>query len=171
MITGKLENSQTAQTATQEMLSLNEQMAELEEKMANLPKEAQKAFKGDAPQYIVDAFVANNAQRYQSELNKLQSRYNAAIELYKTEVAQKQWEAEMDLNERKFSFTKAQQSWENNFKSRQQAWDEYYQGSQLRLSNIKTDDKGKPYIVNPDGTYEYLTDMTYQRAVEQQVQA
>lgn len=171
MITGKLENSQTAQTATQEMLSLNEQMAELEEKMANLPKEAQKAFKGDVPQYIVDAFVANNAQRYQSELNKLQSRYNAAIELYKTEVAQKQWEAEMDLNERKFSFTKAQQNWENNFKSRQQAWDEYYQGSQLKLNNIKTDASGNPYIINSDGTYEYLTDVTYQRAVEQQVQS
>ena len=51
-------------------------VAELEEKIANLPKEAKKQFKGDVPQYIVDAYVSNNAQRYQSELNKLQSRYN-----------------------------------------------------------------------------------------------
>lgn len=75
----------------------------------------------------------------------------------------------MNLNERKFAFTQAQQNWENAFKVRQQAWDEYYQGSQLKLSNVKTDSKGKPYIINPDGTYEYLTDITYQRAVQQQV--
>jgi predicted Ser/Thr protein kinase len=58
------------------MLNIKSQMAELEEKMANLPNEAKKNFRGDVPQYIVDAFVSNNAQRYQSELNKLQSRYN-----------------------------------------------------------------------------------------------
>ena len=75
-MTSKLANSQVAQTATQEMLNLKNQMAELEEKIANLPKEAKKQFKGDVPQYIVDAYVSNNAQRYQSELNKLQSRYN-----------------------------------------------------------------------------------------------
>lgn len=77
------------------MLNLKEQIAELEEKMANLPNEAQKAFKGDVPQYIVDAFVSNNAQRYQSEINKLQSRYNSALDLYKTELSNTQWEAEM----------------------------------------------------------------------------
>ena len=76
VLTSKLANSQVAQTATQEMLNLKSQMAELEEKIANLPKEAKKQFKGDVPQYIVDAYVSNNAQRYQSELNKLQSRYN-----------------------------------------------------------------------------------------------
>ena len=146
LLTGKLANSQTAQTATQEMLNIKSQIAELEEKMANLPKEAQKAFKGDVPQYIIDAFVSNNAQRIQSELNKLQSRYNSAIELYKTELAQKQWEAEMDLKRDQFEFTKnqqawenafntSQQAWENKFKTRQQGWTEYYQGQSLLLSN------------------------------------
>ena len=60
ILTDKLANSQTATTATQEMLNLQAQMAEIEERIANLPKEAQKAFKGDVPQYIVDAYVANN---------------------------------------------------------------------------------------------------------------
>lgn len=183
LLTWKLANSQTANSATQEMLNIKAEIAELEEKMANLPKEAQKAFKGDVPQYIVDAFVSNNAQRYQSEINKLQSRYQGALDLYKIEVSQKQWEAEMDLKERQFSFDKNQQTWENNFKAKQQAWEndfknrqqgwtEYYQWQSLLLSNwkIKTDKDGKPYIINDDWTYTYLTDATYSKLVEEQVQ-
>lgn len=60
LLTGKLNNSQTAQTATQEMLNIQKDIADLEEKIANLPNDAKRAFKGDVPQYIVDAFVANN---------------------------------------------------------------------------------------------------------------
>jgi hypothetical protein len=45
MLTDKLANSQVANNATQEMLSLNAQMADIQEKMANLPNEAKKAFK------------------------------------------------------------------------------------------------------------------------------
>ena len=112
ILTDKLATSQTAQTATQEMLNLNMQMAEIQERMDNLPQEAQKAFKGDVPQYIVDAYVTNNSQRLQSEMNKLQSRYNAAIELYKTEVQQKQWETEIDLKERQLNADINYQNWQ-----------------------------------------------------------
>jgi hypothetical protein len=90
-----MNSNQTAQTATQEMLNINKDIAEIQEKMNKLPQEAKKAFKGDVPQYIVDAFVANRNAQYQSELNKLQSRYNSAVDLYKTELSNEQWKAEM----------------------------------------------------------------------------
>ena len=163
------------------MLNLKSQIAELEEKMANLPKEAQKSFKGDVPQYIVDAFVSNNAQRYQSEINKLQSRYNSALDLYKTELSYAQRQAEMELKTKEYNFKVgqqqwenaykvSQQQWENDFRTRQQSWTETYQAQSLLLNNIKTDKNGKPYIINPDGTYQYLTDATYEIAKRQQIQ-
>lgn len=122
------------------------------------------------PQYIVDAYVTNRNQQYQSELNKLQSRYNSAIDLYKTEVSQKQWEAEMELKQREYNFKVSQQNWENTFKQNQQNWTQYYQGQQLQLSSIKTDAKGRPYVINSNGSYTYLTDDTYNMAVREQVQ-
>ena len=121
------------------MLNIKSQIAEIEEKMASLPNEAKKAFKGDVPQYIVDAYVANNSQRLQSELNKLQSRYNGAIELYKTELAQKQREVEMDLKNRQFNFDVNQSMRERNFKATQQAWENDYKTKSLLMSSIKTD--------------------------------
>lgn len=138
-LTGALESSQTAQTATQEMLNIKKDIAEIEEKMTNLPNEAKKVFKGDVPQYIIDAYVANNSQRLQSELNKLQSRYNGAIELYKTELAQKQREVEMDLKNRQFNFDVNQSMRERNFKATQQAWENDYKTKSLLMSSIKTD--------------------------------
>lgn len=163
------------------MLNLKSQIAELEEKMANLPKEAQKSFKGDVPQYIVDAFVSNNAQRYQSEINKLQSRFNSVLDLYKTELSYAQWQTEMELKTKEYNFKVgqqqwenaykiSQQQWENNFRTRQQSWTETYQAQSLLLNNIKTDKNGMPYIINPDGTYQYLTDATYEIAKRQQIQ-
>lgn len=169
LVTTKMSSSGTAQSATQEMLNLNSQMADLQEKMDKLPQEAKKAFKWDVPQYIVDAFIANRSAQYQSEMNKLQSRYNSAIDLYKTELSQKQWEAEMDLKQRQFQQQINQQNWSNAFQTAQQQWTQFYQGQQLKFNNIKTDSKGRPYLLNADGTFQYLTDATYTQALQQQV--
>lgn len=182
LLTGRLSNNQTATTATQEMLNLKSQIAELEEKMANLPKEAKASFKGDVPQYVVDAFVSNNAQRYQSEINKLQSRYQSALDLYKTELSNAQWMTEMDLKQKEYNFKVNQQNWENAYKTSQTAWEqafktrqqdrtEQYQANALLMNNIKTDKNGNPYIINPDGTYEYLSDATYSNAIKGQIQS
>lgn len=170
LLTNKLANSQVANSATQEMLSLNAQMADIQEQMANLPNEAKKVFKGDVPQYLIDAYVANNSARLQSELSKLQARYNWAIDLYKTELSQKQWEAEMDLREREYSFKVNQQNRQNTFQQNQQARNQYYQWRQLELSSIKTDNSGRPYVINSNWTFTYLTDDTFNQAVKQQVQ-
>lgn len=102
-------------------------------------------------------------------MNKLQSRYNSAIDLYKTELSQKQWEAEMDLKQRQFQQQINQQNWINAFQTAQQQWTQFYQGQQLKFNNIKTDSKGRPYLLNADGTFQYLTDATYTQALQQQV--
>lgn len=76
----------------------------------------------------------------------------------------------MEMKKNEYNFKVGQQNWENNFKLRQQQWTEAYQSQSLLLNNIKTDKNGNPYIINPDGTYRYLDNATYSRAVQQQVQ-
>jgi hypothetical protein len=49
------------------------------------------------PQYIVDAYANNRLQEYQSQYNKLESRYNAAMDLYKTELDNAKRKEEMNL--------------------------------------------------------------------------
>ena len=154
MLTDKLANSQVANTATQEMLNLNAQMAEIQEKMDNLPNEAKKAFKGDVPQYIIDAYVANNSQQLQSELNKLQSRYNGAIDIYKTELAQKQWEVEMDLKQRQFNSDQNYRNWQMynadrtfNLNAQQQYWNQDYLNRKLRYDSIQ-EINGEAYVMD-----------------------
>lgn len=181
-LTNKLSNNQTATSATQEMINIKGQLADLEEELANLPKTVKNQFKGDVPQYIIDAKVANEGQRIQSEINKLQSKYNWMLDLYKLELSNSQWEAEMELKQKEYNFKVNQQNWENSYKIAQQQWEndfntrqqnrtEYYQGQSLLLNSnkIKTDKDGKPYVINDDWTYTYLTDATYQQLVEEQV--
>lgn len=161
IISDAMANSQTATTATQEMLNLNSQMAELQEELDNLPKTAQKQFKGDVPQYIVDAYVSNNSQRIQSELNKLQTRYNAAIDLYKTELSNKQWETEIMLKERQLNSDINYQNWQMangnaklnlersklNLDAQQQYWNQGYLERKLNYDSI-VEINGKSYIPN-----------------------
>lgn len=113
--------------------------------------------------------MANEGQRLKAELSKLESRFNSALDIYKTQLSNAQWQAEMNLKERQYNFNVSQQNWENAFKTRQQDWTEQYQAQSLMLNNIKTDKNGNPYVINADGTYTYLTDATYSQAVQQQI--
>ena len=169
-LTSKLEFNQTANSATQEMINIKKQIADLEEEKAGLFDKVKKEFKWDVPQYIIEARVSNEGQRIQSELNKLESRYNSMLDLYKIEVSNAQWQTEMELKQKEYNFKVNQQNWENAFKTRQQDRIEQYQANSLLMNNIKTDKDGKPYIINPDGTYEYLTDATYEKAIKSQIQ-
>lgn len=92
------------------------------------------------------------------------------LDLYKIEVSNAQWQTEMELKQKEYNFKVNQQNWENAFKTRQQDRIEQYQANSLLMNNIKTDKDGKPYIINPDGTYEYLTDATYEKAIKSQIQ-
>lgn len=145
-------SNQTAQTATQEMLNLNKDMAEIQEKMNKLPQEAKKAFKWDVPQYIVDAFIANRSAQYQSELSKLQSRYNSAVDLYKTELSNEQRKQEFALKQIQVQADLNNQAWERNYKTTQLWLDQ----QRLNLSKIQWY-QGKAFQVNNDGTVTQLT--------------
>jgi hypothetical protein len=133
MLTDKLASSQTAQTATQEMININTQIADIQERMQNLPNEAKKVFKGDVPQYLVDAYVSNNMQRLQSELGTLQNRYSGLIDMYKTEVAQKQWETEMELKNRQFQADQLRKQYDYNLQNQKLAFDQQKRGQQYAL--------------------------------------
>ena len=169
ILTDKLSSSQTASTATQEMLNINKDMAEIQEKMNNLPNEARKYFKGDVPQYIVDAYVSNRTAQYQSELNKLQSRYNSAVDLYKTEVAQKQWDVEMQLKQQQLNADYNQQLWDRTYKNRQLAmqmdqndWNKKYQQLKLSFDNIKNIN-WTDYYMDANGQWKELnSEIAYQ---------
>lgn len=157
-----MSNNQVATTATQEMLNLNSKIAEYEDKLNNLDREANKVFKGDAPNYLVAAFKSNRRQQYQSEINKLESRYNAALDLYKTELSNAQRKEEMNLK-----YLQYQQQVSND------NWTRYYQSEQLKQNAIKRVDWAA-YRVNNDGTITQLTDNTamlqYQDTVNQALQ-
>jgi hypothetical protein len=138
------------------MLNINKDIAEIQEKMANLPKEAKKYFKGDVPQYIVDAFIANRNAQYQSELNKLQSRYNSAVELYKTELSNEQWKAEMGLKQMQLQADLNAQAWDQAYKTKQFEWSKAMDIQNYNLKKIQWY-QGKAYQVNADGTVSELT--------------
>jgi hypothetical protein len=193
-LTEKLASSQTAQSATQEMLNINKDIAEIQAKMENLPNEEKKAFKGDVPDYIYQAYISNKQQEYQAQLNKLQSRYQSVSDLYKTELANKQWEAEMEMKQQQMmiqqnqraleqEFKMSQQNRENNFKTNQfnrqvgqQDRENQYKlkqydldVSQLKLQSMKTDSSGRVFQINSDGTYTYLSDNTAKVIMDQQI--
>lgn len=148
-ISSSMANNWVATTATQEMLNLNAQMADIQEKMANVKKEAQKAFKWDVPQYIVDAYANNRLQEYQSQYNKLESRYNAAMDLYKTELDNAKRQAEMDLKRAQF-----QQNIDN------ENWTRYYKMQQLQQDSIKRVNWTAYQIDSTTWTFRQLTDQT-----------
>lgn len=150
--------NQVANTATQEMLNIQAQIAEYEEKMNNLQNEANSVFKWDAPQYLVDAFMNSRKVKYQSEINKLQSRYQSALDLYKIELSNYQWGEEM-----KYKWAQYQQ-WVNK-----DNFDMYYKTQQLAMDKIKIID-WKAYMMNADGTMVQVADETAWNSYQQDVQ-
>ena len=147
-ISNTMANNWTATTATQEMLNINSQLADLQYKLDNVQKEAQASFKWDVPQYIVNAKANSLTQQYQAQIEKLQSRYNAAMDLYKTELSNAQWKEEMNLKYLQY------QQWisESN-------WKQYYQSMQLKQDSVKRVN-GKAYQLNYDGTMTQISDTT-----------
>lgn len=112
----KLESDKAAQTAKQEMNNIKKDVAEIEAQIEDLPRQAREKFKGDTPDYLVQAFVSNNQQRLQKELSKLESRYNAAAEIYKTEVAEKQREAEFELKQAEYNRAMTNDAFDRQYK-------------------------------------------------------
>ena len=122
----KLESNQTATNAKQQMMIYKSQIADLQAELEDLPNQAKKAFKGDVPDYFYKAYISNNSQRIQSEIDKLESKYTWLADIYKTELAQAQWETEMEFKYRQFQETQ-----------NQNAFDQWYKMAQLEQNSIQ----------------------------------
>ena len=96
-------SNKAASSAEEEMNNCQKDIAELQTRLKNLPQEARKAFKWDVPQYLVSAYVANKSQEIQDKIGELQSRYNAAMNLYQTEWEKYKWGKEYQLKEKQLS--------------------------------------------------------------------
>lgn len=92
-----LESNDTAKSAQDLMWSIENDMAKLKNRLKNLREEANRVFKWDASQQIVNAYMNNKSQEIQNQLSILEDRYNAAYNRYKTEVSNAQWQAEFQL--------------------------------------------------------------------------
>lgn len=95
-----LAKNQTANEASATMEWIEEDMAILKNRLKNLRQEANAAFKWDAPDYLVKAYMNNKTQEIQNQMSILEDRYNAAYNRYKLEVANTQWEKEYKLKEK-----------------------------------------------------------------------
>ena len=109
-----LSSNQTAQSAQELMQSIEEDMAKLKSRLRNLKGEANRVFKWDVPQYIVNAYIANRTQEIQDNMQILEDRYNAAYSRYQTEAQQAQWEAEFNLKKEQFQLEKDEFEWKKD---------------------------------------------------------
>ena len=92
-----LRSNQTATSAKQEMLNIKKDIADLNTQLEELPNEANKIFKWDTPDYLVQAYISNNSQKIQSKIKNLENRYSSLSDIYKTEISQWQRELEYKL--------------------------------------------------------------------------
>lgn len=101
-----LSSNEAASTASEQMASIEKDMATLKNRLMNLKSEANKVFKWDVPQYIVNAYVANRTQEIQNNMQILEDRYNAAYSRYQNEVQQAQREKEYELKKEELALNK-----------------------------------------------------------------
>ena len=141
-----LASNQTAQEANELMATLEEDMATLKNRLKNLRTEANKAFKWDVPDYLVNAYVANKTQEIQNQMSILEDRYNMAYNRYKDEVANTQWEKEYQL--------KVQQLW---LQKESADLDKWYKEQWIALEWFKAMWWAWTSTTNPWDTYAVTT--------------
>ena len=132
----KLLSNQTATSAKQEMLNIKKDLADLNTQLEELPLNAEKLFKWDVPDYLVQAYISNNSQRIQSKIKNLENRYSSLSDIYKTEVSQAQRELEFDLKKQQFAMDQTK----TNF-------DMMYKSKQLEIDSIKWDSNWNAYTI------------------------
>lgn len=136
LLNDKLRTNQMASSAKEEMMNIKADIADIEAEIDDLPRQAREAFKSDVPEYLVQAFISNNQQRLQRELNKLQSRYSWLADIYKTEVSNTQWELEYQLKKDQLAMDRTKMN-----------FDMAYKQAQLEQDSIKWDSKGNAYTI------------------------
>ena len=101
-----LSSNVSASSASETMDAIENDMYTLQNRLKNLKKEANQVFKGDVPQYLVNAYVANRTAEIQDQLSILENRYNAASSRYQEEVKNTQWQMEYDLKKEELKLKK-----------------------------------------------------------------
>lgn len=126
LLNEKLRSNKTASSAKEQMINIKMDIEDLNTELENLPKKAEQAFQGDVPDYIYQAFIANNSQEIQKKIKNLESKYTALSDIYKTEVWNTQWEMEYLLKKDQY-----------NRDLTNDMFDRYYKEAQLELDKIQ----------------------------------
>lgn len=105
-----LADSKVVSWAREQMEEYKRKIQEIQDAANDLPALANKYFKWDVPQYMVNAFINNRLQQYNKELEKYQNLYNASLQEAQMEIAQQQRREEMNY---KWTSLQAEQNYRN----------------------------------------------------------
>lgn len=119
MLSTKMDSNITAWSAKQQMMMYKDQIVDLQYELEDLPNKARKAFKWDMPDYMYKARMSNRQQEIQVQMDKLESKYNAMADIYKTEMSQMQRQAEMELKYRQLELQQNNANFDMWYKSAQ----------------------------------------------------
>lgn len=120
-----LESNDEAQSAKGLMQSIEWDLAKLKNRLRNLKSEANQVFKGDVPDYLVRAYMANRQQEIQNNMQILEDRYNAAYSRYQNEVQQAQWEKEYELKKEQLQLQKDELDFKKYQADKESSWTSY----------------------------------------------
>ena len=102
-VNSSLSSNDAASTASETMASIESDMAVLQNRLKNLKQEANKVFKWDVPQYIVNAYISNRTAEIQDQMSILENRYNSAQSRYQQEWERTKRAAEFDLKKQELA--------------------------------------------------------------------
>ena len=117
LLNNLLKSNKVASSAKEEMLNIKKDLADLNTQLEELPGQANKLFKWDVPQYLVQAYISNNSQKIQSKIKNLENRYSSLSDMYKTEVSQAQREAEYNLKMAEYQRALTNDAYDREYKS------------------------------------------------------
>ena len=95
-LSNALSQSEIMSTARWQMEEYKRKVQDIQQAIDDLPSLANKYFKWDVPQYMVNAFISNRMQQYNKELQKYQNLYSATLDEAKMEISQAQRQEEMN---------------------------------------------------------------------------
>ena len=126
ILDNRLETNQTATTAKQQMMQYKSDIVDLQDEIDDLENQAKKIFRWDTPDYLVKAWMSNRQQELQAKMDKLESKFNAMSDIYKTELSHEQRAVEMEL---KYRQEERQQNYQN--------FDMWYKTAQLEQNSVQ----------------------------------
>ena len=158
-----LKSNQVATSAKQEMLNIKKDIADLNTQLEELPNEANKIFKWDTPDYLVQAYISNNSQRIQSKIKNLENRYSSLSDIYKTEVSQAQREAEYQLKLAEHNRALTNDEFDRTYKTQKLMQDSVQWVNWIPYTY---DAATRSYVQMDDNTALYMYNSKVQTAIE-----